>query len=79
MIGPGQVVVARREAMASPEEAEYETPPKQVLTLVALELCGLEHAQRQQTRFLIGPPEEYVHGHTAYHADAEQMKLGGPL
>ena len=35
--------------------------PKQVLTHVAL--CGLEHRQ-QTTRFLIGSPEEYVHGHT---------------
>ena len=29
---------------------------------VALVLCGLE--ETQQARFLIGPPEEYVHGHT---------------
>ena len=29
---------------------------------MALELCGLE--ETQQTRVLIGPPEEYVHGHT---------------
>ena len=34
---------------------------KTVLTHVAL--CGLEETQ-QQTRFLIGPPEEYVRGHT---------------
>ena len=26
-------------------------------------LCGLEHRQTT-TRFLIGPPEEYIHGHT---------------
>ena len=36
---------------------------KTVLTHVAL--CGLEAQETQQTtRFLIGSPEEYVHGHT---------------
>ena len=38
---------------------------KTVLTHVARALRGLEETQQiKQTRFLIGPPEEYVHGHT---------------
>ena len=47
-------------AVVNSEEAEYYIPPRQVLTHVAL--CGLE--QRQTARFVIGSPEEYVHGHT---------------
>ena len=54
-------VVTRRGAVTNSEKVEYETSTKQVLTQVAL--CGLEHRQ-QQTRVLIGTPEEYVHGHT---------------
>ena len=52
------------------EEVEYETSPKQVLTHVAL--CGLEETQ---TRFSIGSPEEYVHGHTLSIMLTQKMVL----
>ena len=62
------VVVTRRGVVVNSEEVEYYTSPRQVLTHVAL--CGLEHRQTT-TRVLIGSPEEYVRGHTVYHADAD--------